>query len=104
MTSLQGNWRVQTAFTKKKRLIAQGIVLKAWKDYLAKKDFDMTSNMLGLRFIQANKRYTLSHCFHALLKYKQTKKARVTRDALEQDMDPSLQQTTDYLHSSSLKL
>ena len=59
MTSLQGNLRLQTTFLKRKRLMTQGHVLKAWKDYLAKKDFDMTSNVLSLRFIQANKHETL---------------------------------------------
>lgn len=57
---------------------------------MAKKDFDMTSSMLSLRFIQANKQFTLAHCFQALRHSKQTRKARIIKEALEDDMNLSL--------------
>lgn len=104
LTSLQGNLRIETAFSRKKRLLALGLVLKAWRDYLAKKDFDMTSNMLSLRFIKANRQFTLSHCFQALRHNKQTRKARIIKEALEEDMNLSLDQTTAFLHATSSQL
>ena len=84
--------------------MTQGHVLKAWKDYLAKKDFDMTSNVLSLRFIQANKHETLQGCFDAIKNNMQNRKARIIKEALNQDMNVSLKDTTDYLHSVSFVL
>jgi hypothetical protein len=71
---------------------------------LAKKDFDMTSNMLSLRFVRANTQFTLAHCFQALRHSKQTRKARIVKEALEEDMNLSLNQTTAFLHAASTQL
>ena len=64
--SIQGNLRVAVHQRKQQRILRQGHVFKAWRDYVQKKDFDYTANVISLRFLETNKRYLKQLCFDAL--------------------------------------
>jgi len=64
--SVQGNLRVAVHLRKQERIRLQGHVFKAWRDYVMRKDFDYTANVISLRFLETNKRYLKQLCFDAL--------------------------------------
>jgi hypothetical protein len=85
-------------------MLKQGHVFKAWRDYIQRRDFDYTANVISLRFLETNKRYVMQHCFDALRHEKERLKQLIMEKALDGDMNQKLIGANAYLHDKSLVL
>ena len=103
-TSVHSNLRCATLDQKKMRILKQGQFFKAWRDYLERKRFDFSANVISLRILNTNEQYVLQMCFNAIRHEKVRQKLEIMGIALQGDMNKKLIGANAFLHERSVQL
>ena len=74
------------------------------REYIQRRDYDYTANVISLRFLETNKKSVLQHCFNALRHEKERLKQQIMEKALDGDMNQKLIRANAYLHDKSVIL